>query len=239
MDEKQFRNALSAVIRGAILLVVLTIIRALASKLPGLDTMIFRLNAWGYIYLAISVVIIVVLVQMFSPLKALVGYYLAAAAKIGKVPGREKYLAHVVPLSGTIVFFVYILVVYKYLFPVAVILNEWMIHWREMERALGIAAVVLGIAALVKMWLQASPLIDLFTGKLTETTADATIKLVSVACPACGTQNDRDRKFCASCGASLAAQAVAADLAARACAKCGAQNPTAAKFCGECGQVVA
>ncbi|MFN0152184.1 MAG: hypothetical protein ACKVU1_15890 [bacterium] len=42
MDEKSFREALSNVIRGAILLVVLTMIRALARKLPGLDEMIGR-----------------------------------------------------------------------------------------------------------------------------------------------------------------------------------------------------
>src|SRR5438552_8220512 len=44
-------------------------------------------------------------------------------------------------------------------------------------------------------------------------------------CPACGTENDPGRKFCAECGGALT----------RACASCGAANGGAAKFCGECG----
>jgi class 3 adenylate cyclase/tetratricopeptide (TPR) repeat protein len=44
-------------------------------------------------------------------------------------------------------------------------------------------------------------------------------------CPACGTENDLGRKFCAECGGPLT----------RACARCGAANSGAAKFCGECG----
>lgn len=117
LDEKLLREALSAVIRGAILLVVLTIIRALAFKLPGIDAMIGNLNAGGYIYVATSAIIIGVLVKMFAPLKQLVAYYLTAAATIGKVPGREQYLPYVVPLSATIVAFVYIILIYNYLDP--------------------------------------------------------------------------------------------------------------------------
>ena len=46
-----------------------------------------------------------------------------------------------------------------------------------------------------------------------------------VLCPACGTENERDRKFCGECGSALA----------RACPSCGASNAPATKFCGECG----
>jgi class 3 adenylate cyclase/tetratricopeptide (TPR) repeat protein len=46
-----------------------------------------------------------------------------------------------------------------------------------------------------------------------------------VNCPACGTANETDRKFCRECGGSLAA----------ACPKCGASNAPGVKFCGECG----
>ena len=44
-------------------------------------------------------------------------------------------------------------------------------------------------------------------------------------CPACGTENERDRKFCGECGTALA----------RACPSCGTPNAPAVKFCGECG----
>ncbi len=44
-------------------------------------------------------------------------------------------------------------------------------------------------------------------------------------CPACGTANETDRKFCGECGTPLAA----------ACPNCGASNAPGVKFCGECG----
>jgi class 3 adenylate cyclase/tetratricopeptide (TPR) repeat protein len=47
-----------------------------------------------------------------------------------------------------------------------------------------------------------------------------------VNCPACGTANEIDRKFCGECGTSLAA----------ACPNCGASNAPGVKFCGECGR---
>ena len=44
-------------------------------------------------------------------------------------------------------------------------------------------------------------------------------------CPACGTANELDRKFCGECGAPLAA----------ACPACGAANAPGVKYCGQCG----
>lgn len=236
MDEKAFRDALSNVIRGVILLVALTIIRALAKKLPGLDEMVGPLNIWGYIYVAISLLIVGILLRMFAPLKALVGYYLSAAAKIGKIPGRERYLAHVVPLSGTIVVFVYVLLLYKYLAPAIFIVNMAFLDWRSLDKTFAIASVVIGLACLVQMWLQASPLIDLFTGKLTETTAGATLQLVTAACPKCGKKNDSETKFCIECGASMAPPPPPAPAT---CAQCRAVLAAGTRFCGNCGAAVA
>jgi len=47
----------------------------------------------------------------------------------------------------------------------------------------------------------------------------------ALRCPACGTENELDRKFCGECGTALA----------RACPSCGTPNAPAVKFCGECG----
>jgi class 3 adenylate cyclase/tetratricopeptide (TPR) repeat protein len=44
-------------------------------------------------------------------------------------------------------------------------------------------------------------------------------------CPACSTENEPGRKFCAECGIALA----------RTCPSCGTANAPTAKFCGECG----
>src|SRR5918999_6079019 len=48
-------------------------------------------------------------------------------------------------------------------------------------------------------------------------------------CPACGTGNGLDRKFCGECGAPLA----------QLCPECSAPNPPSVKFCGECGKALA
>src|SRR5512139_2740050 len=44
-------------------------------------------------------------------------------------------------------------------------------------------------------------------------------------CPSCDHDNRAERRFCAECGAALAAP----------CAACGAANEPGAKFCGGCG----
>ena len=46
-----------------------------------------------------------------------------------------------------------------------------------------------------------------------------------MTCPACGTENRPDRRFCAHCGAALEAT----------CPSCGAANEPGDRFCGECG----
>ncbi len=50
-----------------------------------------------------------------------------------------------------------------------------------------------------------------------------------IACLACGTQNDADRRFCVECGNRLSS----------GCAVCGTVNPPDAKFCGQCGNNLA
>src|SRR5690242_17487844 len=47
-------------------------------------------------------------------------------------------------------------------------------------------------------------------------------------CDACGAANPADSRFCAACGAQLAAL----------CARCGAPLPEAARFCPACGEPV-
>ena len=48
-------------------------------------------------------------------------------------------------------------------------------------------------------------------------------------CSGCGAENREGRRFCASCGAALAA----------ACPECGFVNEAAAKYCGGCGHPLA
>jgi hypothetical protein len=46
-----------------------------------------------------------------------------------------------------------------------------------------------------------------------------------MGCSKCGIENREGRKFCADCGAPIAAK----------CQQCGATNEPGARFCGECG----
>jgi len=50
----------------------------------------------------------------------------------------------------------------------------------------------------------------------------------TVACPACGKQNNPAAKFCADCGGKM-------EVAQVPCVKCGAKLREGAKFCSECG----
>lgn len=59
----------------------------------------------------------------------------------------------------------------------------------------------------------------------------ASLAAPSVKCPGCGADNAATSKFCASCGASLAP-------AARHCPSCGAEVAAGARFCASCGAAV-
>lgn len=50
----------------------------------------------------------------------------------------------------------------------------------------------------------------------------------TVACPACGKQNNPSAKFCADCGGKM-------EVVSVPCVKCGAKLREGAKFCSECG----
>jgi len=50
----------------------------------------------------------------------------------------------------------------------------------------------------------------------------------TVACPACGKQNNPTAKFCADCGGKM-------EVVSVPCVKCGAKLREGAKFCSECG----
>lgn len=243
MEEKTFRIALSEVIRDTLLLFVLTILREVAWKLPALDTMILGLNLGGYLHLGLTLGIIFVLVRLFRPLRAVIGHYLAVFAKVGRVPGREQYLAHLVPLSGAIVGFIYVIALYRYLSTVVLVLEVAFFHTNWLYKTFSIAAVAAGALCLYLMWRHVTPLIHLFTGAITEKTADATARMVTTKCSACGAVCDKELKFCPSCGGSLAAPAYVAPVVAaipptpapRVCAQCAGVLTFDAKFCGACG----
>jgi hypothetical protein len=243
VDERAFRAALSSVVKGAMLVALLFIVRAVAPKLPGVDTEIGRMTVAAYLRIAVSLVIIGVLVKIYAPLRELATFYLSTAIKVGQLPGREKYLPHVVALSASIILLIYVVVVYQLFAPVMNDLNSAYFHSKTLRTVIGLAAAAVGLFILVRIWMQAQPLVDLATGKITETAGDATVKVAHVACPKCGAQNDRDTKFCQQCGAPMAppapAAAFATAAATRACAQCGAQNAPAARFCGGCGAALA
>ncbi len=52
----------------------------------------------------------------------------------------------------------------------------------------------------------------------------------SRACPACGTTNDADARFCDDCGGSMPV--------ARDCHSCGEPNDATARFCDACGEAL-
>ncbi len=60
----------------------------------------------------------------------------------------------------------------------------------------------------------------------------------TIPCPACGTQNSMDRKFCSNCGTSLTSrgqQQAWATQQTPTCPSCGSPNAPGRKFCGSCG----
>ncbi|HEY0739274.1 MAG TPA: zf-TFIIB domain-containing protein [Herpetosiphonaceae bacterium] len=61
----------------------------------------------------------------------------------------------------------------------------------------------------------------------------------TINCPACGTRQSLDARFCSNCGAALIpATGPTSRLAGKACPNCQTPLPERAEFCTECGQRV-
>ena len=167
--------------------------------MPGSETILGHLRIADYINLVISLAILVTLLKIFNPLKAIITFYLATLVKVGKVPGREQYLDHLIAVGDKLTILIYLVVLYPYFAPIILKVNYAFLGFNELKTFLAIGGVIFGLYILVMLWINAQPLIEIFTGKLADKVASASTNIAYIACPFCGTKNDLDAGFCVSC----------------------------------------
>ena len=132
------------------------------------------------------------------------------------------------PESGVVVaslvYIIAIVVAYDTLSPLGqFLLNEDVWIYQLGFLALTLIPVCIGGLTLYR---NADKITDLFTARITEVTAEV------VTCPKCGAPNERDARFCFSCGTELV---VPEKPELIACPECRVANAPGAKFCSQCG----
>jgi predicted RNA-binding Zn-ribbon protein involved in translation (DUF1610 family) len=132
------------------------------------------------------------------------------------------------PESGrvvvSLVYIIAIVIAYDTLSPLGqLLLKEDM--WIYQLGFLALALVPICVGGLT-LYRNADKVTDLFTARITEVAAEV------VTCPKCGASNERDAKFCFSCGTELVIPEKAEVIT---CPECGMANVPGARFCSQCG----
>ncbi len=237
IDERDLRETLNRVVKGVIVIVALSVMRAVAASFlrPSASYGSMTLNSWTRII--ISLVIVAFVIKLYSPVKALAAFYLSAFAKASKMPGRDKHLNHLLVVGERVVLLVFLVIIYQCLLPIIIQLNVSFFRFSDLTVFLNVAILVAVIGVLVWIWKDAQPLVELLTGRFTDKVSTLSSGLAYVSCAACGAKNDRDAMFCVSCGSKMGQQTAAPEPVNKAvcCSQCGAENAPAAKFCCKCG----
>jgi ribosomal protein L40E len=234
IDENTFRASFRAVVRGIIIIVVLSLFKALTEHIPGAETTLGKLRFSDYLDILLTLGIVGILVRIFVPLKQVIAFYLSMFMKVGKVPGREKLLDRIIALSQLLVLFVYLVVLYEYLMPVILQLNDAFLDWKKLKMVLDIGSVLFGVYLLAMLWREGDPVIEVITGGITDKVAGSSVKAAYRDCAKCGARNDLDAEFCTGCGSGLVS-IPPAGMQSLSCSRCGTANPASARFCQKCG----
>lgn len=237
VDEKTFRDAFRTVVRGIIIVVVLSLFKSITEYLPGGDYVLGKFRFSVYITMLLDLAIVVILVRMYTSVKTVVTFYLSAFMKVGKIPGRDKLMDHIIAISQHLVLLMYLIVMYEYLTPVAMDINNAYLEWRKLKMIIDIGSVLFGVYILMMLWKDGQPVVEMITGGITDKVTGATAKATYVACSKCGSNNDPDAEFCGSCGTKLSSVS-AGESQMINCSTCGTVNPQTAKFCQKCGNKV-
>lgn len=234
IDENTFRTAFRAVVRGVFIIIVLSLFKSLTEHIPGAETTFGKLRFGDWLDILLTLGVVGILVRIFVPLKQVIAFYLSMFMKVGRIPGREKLHDRIIALSQLLVLFVYLVVLYQYLMPVILQLNDAFLDWKKLKMFLDIGSVLFGVYILVMLWREGDPVIEVITGGITDKVAGSSVKAAYRECGKCGAKNDLDAGFCTACGGSLATTAPGGGGTA-ACGSCGSVNPSSARFCHKCG----
>jgi ribosomal protein L40E len=234
VSDKEFRESVGSVIKGLIVIVALSILQSVTCSLLNISTEFWGINLSGWIRIVISTIILGVVVGRYKPLKTIVTFYLIAFVKVGKMPGREKYLEDLIALAGSITLLVFIISIYGYAQPIVSMLNAELIQFGPLNMIINIVVILIVVGILLAVWKRVHPLIDDLTGHITDKVSTLSSFIAYSTCPRCNAKNDHDAAFCIACGAGMqSAEPVVSG--GGTCPQCACTNSPESKFCQKCG----
>jgi hypothetical protein len=203
VDNRSYSESFGAVVKAAMLIIVLFILKAVARSLPGTDTEVGPLAVSEYIRWIVSIGILVVLLGVSGKLKVVVSNFISKIISQKILAKSEKAAASPDRIAGSIVALVYLIIIYAVFLPVLSEINYQFIGFDEFETIVKWAALVFGLYMLVMLWKNAQPLIDVTAAQIT-TRVTGQSHESTVACRICDVQNEVSAKFCKACGKAMA-----------------------------------
>jgi hypothetical protein len=233
-----FRESVRSVVRAVIFVLALLIAQGIVLWIFKPHGYLGRMQTRKWIELVVSLVVVGTSIRLYAPVDRIIRYYVTAFARSPRLRGGEPYLGNLLGTAGNVTVLVYILVIYSCLMPRIVECNSAFIHSRSLLRVLNVA-VFLGVGGmLVMLWRNAQPLVEWFTGGITDRVSTLS-NVPAGKCPACNSTNDDGTAFCIFCGADMKqTQAVPPPAKGRTCPKCATESDSASNFCHNCGSAL-
>ena len=236
-----FRTATPVVTHTALMIGALLIGRYLIALLPGMETRLGSLDIYGWLSIAVSIAVLVLMIRVYTPLHIVVLYYFSN--KLGVTVRTGEQYQQLQSLCKYAQAFLFLVVLYPTLFPTLRTLiyllaqNSYSARTHEAIKGLlnviTVLAVGAGLFFLYSIWSIMRPQLQKLNERISNTiVAAGTAKFT---CPKCQTVNEPGTRFCNNCGETLQQPKPSAVI----CPQCNAANQPETKFCGNCGAALA
>ncbi|MEW6573232.1 MAG: zinc ribbon domain-containing protein [Bacillota bacterium] len=216
--KEEFADVVKRIVQLALILMILMVVNAVATRLPGMETTVFSppydLSIANITSLVIYIITIAVIL-IFGQNIAL------------RLPRLVPSFPEIASLVFNAVILLAIIIGY-HVFDVVLtpLLDDLGLPW--------LYPLIFLVLSLLPVWKIASVLLT-SSGKITNLFVGNTTPTQKVVCASCGGQVSPS-KFCSQCGNELVQ---AADSGGNVCPQCGAALKPGAKFCIKCGTKVA
>lgn len=168
IDDGTFRRSVQFVLKSIVFIVALRAAHLLVVWVFSPNGYLLGLPWKTWIEFLVSLVVAGAIIRMYRPVSRVLGFYLAALARSGRLRAGEQWAGHLqAPLRG-LTLLAFVLAVYIYLAPRIAACGAALLHGRSPMTVVNAAMAVVVIGLLVMIWRNARPLLELLTGSITD-----------------------------------------------------------------------
>ncbi len=192
---------LSKVITGGITILTIAFLQYLVGILPGMDLILGPAPLGFWLRMALSLAILVIMLRLFTPIKALAQYYIGLICRVTTSRSDPHLFAQVSSAGTYVVLIVYLGVFFQAVLPALMGLSTIFLGPDpQLVTIVRLIFALVGIILVIKLITILRPLMTRVATAITDSAAGFTEEIDSKLCAGCGARMPRTAKFCPSCG---------------------------------------